>query len=46
MIGCMRERMQARLILSRGIRPIPRALGMQVNEPFLDLTCTDAYRLG
>jgi hypothetical protein len=46
MIGCMRERMQARLILSRGIRPIPRALDMQVNEPFLDLACTHAYRLG
>jgi hypothetical protein len=46
MIGCMRERMQARPILSRGIRPIPRALDMQVNEPFLDLACTHAYRLG
>jgi hypothetical protein len=45
MIGCMRERMQARPIMSRGIRPIPSALGMQVNERFLDLACTHAYRL-
>lgn len=35
MIGCMRESMQARPIMSRGIRPIPVYLWMQQNKPRL-----------